>query len=831
MIGMRDRTEFVCLSSDGLFRRMSAGAAAAARLAALAVSLLAGSAAAQQPQQTGSSNAEPCSVLRAGAVLVIDGVGSILANAPGDRVRISATASVQGPWFEAGARDLARSLAPALASAGEGRPSLVIACIDNLTLGWRWNDRATLSRVGADPRSWAVRTAIGVKSLDSVLLSRSVASAAGVYVRGAISSAALQSVQSAVRARWRGASCPVVVVGVSAGAPPAVADLLASVAAGSGVLRANTSSVSSIASALQASQGAQASSGASGTSGAPIPVASSVPAAGAPASPSPSAPGSAGSASGPATGSSGSGQAASPGQVQQSTAVADWRSGPDGSWVAIDAGGNALTEPWQPVTVSVRDGFNGRVAPTASVERLPGGLRVTYTYRNTTAAPAELCSLKMPLAPLGQAVVTQDFCEIGSDLPLTTAGGGWSGAYPQVLYSPTAVVRGATTALGVSVEYPVLAYRHEVRLSVVPEGSNRWWVEVGFNNAGLTGGITYLFNKPMLAPGEARTYVVNVLFAEQSRWEDSLAPYRDFFRATYGGVRYSRDPRPIAGISLAYGEYQTQGNPDGWIPEASRPDKAGFGAAAATIERQFNRADRVLVWAPTGLTMPQSLNFPFQFASRWLTGRSAMSDAPQRLSAIAARPGRNLGLWWGHSASPSTAWSGGQPVALDANDPACAALCAAELNAARAAGATLIGLDAFAHCIVPVWRLVPQLAAMKTSFQEMTFCTEGRAPDVLHALAATWIDGFRYHVAADRDEFVAAGRFRIADYLLPGHETWVGMSFDRSRNPALWGTNFRQSDRDDFVRVAIQRGFVPVVWTDADLRGVYSAALSSGQTP
>lgn len=507
--------------------------------------------------------------------------------------------------------------------------------------------------------------------------------------------------------------------------------------------------------------------------------------------------------------------------VTSPNSFAQWVADPSGAWRSISASGAPLTEAWEPVTVSARADTVARIRPSAVASQIPGGLRVVYTYTNASSSIAELASLRMPVATIGSSATVQDLREIGSNLTVSASGGGWSGAYPQVLYCPAAIVRGGEFALGVSVEYPVLTYRHEVRLSVRPQGDSQWWIEVGFDNGGLTGGITWLFNKPVLAPGETRQYAVNIVMSPTDSWIETLAPYRDFFKATYGDVRYVRDGRPIAGISLAYGEFQVPSNPDGWIPETNRPDQNGFSRASAFIESQFAHSDRVMVWAPTGLSYPQSRNFPFQFASRWTSSSGPMQDAPQRLSAVAAQNGRSLGLWWGHSASPISSWRGGVDVPIDAPDGAGTALCEAELRAARSAGATTIGLDAFAHCIVPVWKLVPHLAAMKAAYPELQFCSEGRAPDVLHALSSTWIDGYRYPRATDRDEFVAIDRFRVADYLLPGHETWVGMSFDRSTNPALWGPTSSQSSREALIRDTIARGFVPIVWTGSDLRALY----------
>jgi len=472
-----------------------------------------------------------------------------------------------------------------------------------------------------------------------------------------------------------------------------------------------------------------------------------------------------------------------------------------------------------------------RIEPTAAVTTTASGLRVTYTYSNIAGIPMDLASVRLPTVDLGSRIVVQDFREIGGDLSLD-AGRVWCGAYPQSLYSPVAVTRNDRDAIGVSIEYPLMEYQHEICLTVKSDGPTGWYVELGMENAEVADGRGYLFNRPTLAPGETRRYTVNIASAESTHWIETLAPYRDYFQTTYGAVRYTRDNRAVAGISLAYGEFQTTNNRDGWIPECGRPDLNGFTAAANFIAQRFMSSDRVMVWAATGLTFPQSMNFPFQFASRWTNGSPASSaplaTAPAALQQVAGVAGRSLGLWWGHSVNPTTQWLYGSARPLGVGDPTSFELCCRELDAACEAGATQIGLDAFSHSHLPLWSLIPHLNAMRQRQPHLTFCSEGRAPDILHLYAATWVDAYRYTVEPGRDELIPSQRFGIADYLAPGHETWVGMSFDRSLDPTLWGPSQSQVSQEAVIRTVMERGYIPVVWTTANLRAL-NLAVHGGQ--
>jgi hypothetical protein len=319
---------------------------------------------------------------------------------------------------------------------------------------------------------------------------------------------------------------------------------------------------------------------------------------------------------------------------------------------------------------------------------------------------------------------------------------------------------------------------------------------------------------------------VNIAFAQPDHWIETIAPYRDYFKTTYGVVTYERDLRPVAGVSMAMQNLQTAGNPYGWVSEAGNPETDGYTSAAHLVNRQFLRADRVMVWTPTGLGPLGAASYPYQFTSQWATqvtaniNSSGAQKNPAELLRTATGGGQSLGLWWGRSANVERWWGDTQSEALDPNRADHLLLAWRELDQAVAAGAQTIGLDAFAHSHSPVWNLREFLKLARIKHPSLKFITEGRSCDILHVLAPTWTDGYRYTPVGGVPERIPMSRFVVADFLVPGHETWCGMQFDRSTNSTLWGPNASLDAQLAEVRDVASLGYVPVSWLPIDMRQI-----------
>jgi len=322
-------------------------------------------------------------------------------------------------------------------------------------------------------------------------------------------------------------------------------------------------------------------------------------------------------------------------------------------------------------------------------------------------------------------------------------------------------------------------------------------------------------------------YVVNIVTDTPNRWQETLCPYKDYFKTTYGQVRYQRDGRPIFGFALSQYESQSLENPRGWCPGINESE--GFVSAARMIEERFQLcSDRVMLWTPTGYSTNQRANYPFQFASPWSAYVGGvphpMHEAPAMLRSLASVPGRTLGLWWGHAANPSLGWADDPTYALRTADSSMVNLWFAELQRAVESGATEFGLDAFVHHITPVWDQYELLSEAHRRYPAVRFCTEERSSDIMHTQAATWVDGYRGELVPGLQFSVIEGSFLLADIIVPGHETWVGMQFNRSRNADLWGLRSMSSAQQADVERVRALGYVPVTWVPMNLKQGYSLA-------
>ncbi len=231
---------------------------------------------------------------------------------------------------------------------------------------------------------------------------------------------------------------------------------------------------------------------------------------------------------------------------------------------------------------------------------------------------------------------------------------------------------------------------------------------------------------------------------------------------------------------------------------------------------------------PTGMydkAGPQ-LAFPYQIATRWSTD-TRLASALDRSTGLASIPatGAELGIWFNRCLQVARDWNASERVALDPDDSATTSAAWAELDAASAAGVTMIGLDSFSTRITPAWRLYPWLKSLRERYPNITFATEPITFDVMHTLAPTFLRAYddKEKPASLQELYKIHGPHLMADFLLPGHETWGAMRYGGYR----W---FKTEVTAEVIAADAKRfaawGYRPLLFTDLGLTRSVQAAES-----
>ncbi|MCG3138663.1 MAG: hypothetical protein HJJLKODD_02531 [Phycisphaerae bacterium] len=475
------------------------------------------------------------------------------------------------------------------------------------------------------------------------------------------------------------------------------------------------------------------------------------------------------------------------------------------------------------------------IEPVITMQAVPTGYDLTYTFTNSSASPKSMGAIAVSGLALGRTIHWKDFTYVGSDVQSVFDHYYLqSRNYPVFWYSPVWVLTDERYAVGISLQYPMIEYQHDVRLSMYPRhvgtaevgdcGSDvhkGWEIQFALQNFGWEGQWDRLqYGTPMVPPGETRTYVVSVRVTNKpDEWVRTLVPYRDFFRATYGEVAYCRQGWPTRVETAATMSSISADNPYGFTYGSSlRPDRFGWGPWANYLRNQLDGWPAVLLWKCSGQYNQSIYNMPFKITSRW----SEDPDIQVRANLLTAyntdlglpivEETKQFGLWWGYSASVHTAWNprDDQVFSLDPDNPDLAARAFAELDGAVAAGATMIGLDTYNHAFCPIWKLYPWLLSMQTRHPEVTFISEPRGADVLHRLAPTFFYAANY-APLDRSEDLLAIHepFVYADFLLPGHETFAYFTYG-GNFVAAFGMPTEQHVYQDIRRCAAL-GYRPII--------------------
>jgi hypothetical protein len=192
--------------------------------------------------------------------------------------------------------------------------------------------------------------------------------------------------------------------------------------------------------------------------------------------------------------------------------------------------------------------------------------------------------------------------------------------YPDDLYSPVAVIRGVrggsrTYTMGVSVLYPVVEYQHAFELWLVRAyGERRLHLRLGVQEQFAQGCRPGCGMDAMVPAHAERTYTIALRFvpdsdidadATHAAWLRALVPYRNYVADQYGGVSYTRDPRPVAPyVPAAEPSHHAPENPRAYRGDRTTwPTTAGWGPIAAQIAafRTDAAITRAMLWSPTGV--------------------------------------------------------------------------------------------------------------------------------------------------------------------------------------------------------------------------------------
>ncbi|HZW10464.1 MAG TPA: hypothetical protein VFF69_11225 [Phycisphaerales bacterium] len=504
----------------------------------------------------------------------------------------------------------------------------------------------------------------------------------------------------------------------------------------------------------------------------------------------------------------------------------------------VDGAGRALYDQRELGLSSARNNREA-VVPAVEVVARPDGMDLVYTYTNDRSHERPLADMRVGALLMPDSLIMQDAnmrggedVRISHDERPTIAY-----TYPSNIYSPVYVLRDDELAVGVSVMYPLMEYRHDVQFRLASakpglvRGEARGWVlDLRMSTQeGDTTGKGWVSYPAAIAPGESRVYTVAVRFTERpTEWVRTLLPYREYFRARYGGVQYDRRDGPILGYPTGSAQHITPRNPYGFRSEKLRPDVHGFGPI---VEHMLSPKGwpEVMVVKPTGQYFKnQGWNYPFLFASP-LESTTQFRTAFDRRTGLASLPsrGKELALWWGRALQVATEWDPETCETLDPGNPDHRARARRELEAAARLGATTIGLDAFSHTILPVWESYAWLSDLRREFPQFHFIVEPMACDVLHTLAPTWLRGWdedRDHLRSPEDVYRFSGPHRLADFLLPGHECILAMRYQALRTQ--FGIPETQERVDaDAARFA-SWGFRPEIFTTLDLSRNVRAARS-----
>ncbi len=502
-----------------------------------------------------------------------------------------------------------------------------------------------------------------------------------------------------------------------------------------------------------------------------------------------------------------------------------------------DPGGENLCVRLPDGSTFISPGFHGlytqagnpdALIPTTSVRERPDGFDVTYEFINAGTTPGTIGAIGVGNLTLGPNVTVHWPGYGEQTIPMHADHSSLTALYPTRLFSPVMVIEAPHITVGVSLIYPVLHYRHGVRLSLARQSRRADEQNWGLGFQAFDRGNEPLLHaladsEALVLPGERRRYLLSVrVLPPGEPWQAAILPYRDWFHRVYGGVTYDPWPAAVQAHTTSITECITPENPRGFCFPGTNPDTDGWDGWVQRLTAAKGW-DGVMLWKPSGMyDIAQDLNMPPQFTSGWLNnGRAAEAIDPERGLSRVARTGRVLGLWWGHSANYAATWNPPELVPFDPLNDTHFDSHMREMELATLAGATLFGMDSFASEFTPVWRQHRWIRELRGRYPNARFLCEPLQCDLLAALTPqfVWLPLTLDALAPiDADK---QGRPRIfpsndfADFLLPGHEIWGYCRPNDLRGPL--GRDLTAEDILAIARNIAASGYNPMLATSLPL--------------
>ncbi len=423
------------------------------------------------------------------------------------------------------------------------------------------------------------------------------------------------------------------------------------------------------------------------------------------------------------------------------------------------------------------------LVPSLQIFPARNGADLKITYRNTFPDARSLGKIVLKGFRLGESIRYLDFRHTQEWVSVDISAGNYfspAWKYPIDLYSPVMAASGSNYIVGASLQYSLEKYDHEIRTflwSKVQDGAQEVNLE-------------FRMNEVLIPPGATRIYILSFrVLSPNTDWIYSLVPYRNFFRQQYGRILMTRDPRPVAGPSAANSVRLSEFNTHGFGPASLRPDVHGYRPWADQIKSYSSMGfTRVMFWAPTGMFFTyRENNYPFPFMTH-MKDIPLMESTKAELASIPS-PNYQMGYWWGRSNQVMRGWDVEEFEILDPQNPSHVEAAFAELDRVVSLGGTMVGLDAFSK-LSPKKQLV-WLNKMRARAPTIKFITEPSNSDYIHVHVPTFYLSKDIH-----------SENRLADFLVPGHESWAQV-------PGPSGTTETEI-RLEARRVA-RLGFAPVL--------------------